>query len=151
MILTFLYYAVSWRKCPHFSTNPGVYFGLMTLSLSLSLSLFLPNLTPFFSPLKKHAFVFICLCKHHEWYKQQRSQETLGEMLLSPITSGPRGSLIACHSHWAMEPARLPLPVWSSCRLLLIWILLCFPLPLLSHSRQNENLLSNCDASVPKF
>lgn len=60
-------------------------------------------------------------------------------------------SLIACHSHWAVEPAGLPPPVWSSCHLLLIWTLLFFPSPFLSHSRQNENLLSTWDMSASKF
>lgn len=32
-------------------------------------------------------------------------------------------SLIACHRHWAMQPAGLPPPVWSSCHLLLMWTL----------------------------
>lgn len=83
--------------------------------------------------------------------KQPRSQEALSELLLPSITSGPLWSLIACHSHWAVELAGLPPPVWSSCHFLLIRIPLFFPLPLLSHSGRNEHLLSNCDTSVSKF
>ena len=71
--------------------------------------------------------MFICLCKHHEWCKHQRSRKC----------SGHRGS---SHCIWAAEIAnclsrllshaagRLPPPVWSSCHLLLIWTLLFFPI-----------------------
>ena len=71
--------------------------------------------------------MFICLCKHHEWCKHQRSRKC----------SGHRGS---SHCIWAAEIAnclsrllshaagRLPPPVWSSCHLLLIRTLLFFPI-----------------------